>query len=629
VEAVSGRPPARLRPALAVGLRCAVLAAAVACAFPVLQAPVTGLVHDDPADNPTGRVLVSLTGRGFGAPRQGRREACGGFATGAFVRILDERGAEVLAVPSTDAESVLSWSDRQIVLAVPEPLAAEPGLALQVCTPGVASAALPLTTWRYEHYDVPRSDPSTNPSPLALAVDPGGAVWVNEEFHTQLKRLTPSGGWSVFDVPQAKGPGIFASTLFGDEPTRMATLGEQVMVDPHGRLWFSESGEALYGGKYANHSRILMIDPSDEQLRVYNVPGDNGGVIGLAWDPERERLWFTQARRFVRSGLVDRAAQEARLTSFDPSSIPSDPLFDFQPGEACELPGGEVVGTCSVSRHRRCITDRDCTLAHQVCDPQAGDDRDCFSEHELPADFGVMLPGHLLRHSDGSFWYAAYWGGNHIGRFDPVSGLFQRYPLARPAGEESCSHQDCRCFAASGEPECADRCCLYRLLGQGPWMLLEETGGDVVFTAQEGGGVARFDYARRDDPRCLELDAAGRNPCITDYGIPGFDPERLVMHSLARDADGGLWATSGPTPDFVSDPGSRASLGLLGAQTRRWVLLPPLSLYPFTSSGQECSRAGEPAGFSGAGVTFDASAEAIWFADFCRKRIGRIVPLRR
>jgi hypothetical protein len=370
-----------------------------------------------------------------------------------------------------------------------------------------------------------------------------------------------------------------------------------------------------------------MLDPYDGQLRVYNVPGDNGGVIGLAWDSERERIWFTQARRFARIGSVDHAAQEARLTSFDPEGVPPDPLFDFRSDQTCERPEGGPVGLCSVSAHRRCITDRDCSLAHQVCPPDAGDDRHCFHEHELPPEFGVFLPGHLLRHSDGTLWYAAYWGGNHVGRFDPGSGIFQRYPLARPPGEESCRDESCNCFVPSSGKPCPARCCLYLLLGQGPWTLTEEQNGDVVFSAQEGGGVSRIDYARRDDPRCQALDAAGRNPCISHHAIPGFDPARLAMHSLARDEEGNLWVTLAPIEGLANDPTSLASLAVLDAQTQRWTLLPPLSLYPYFGSGQECGAAGEPAGFSGAGVAFDPRAGAIWFADFCRKRVGRIAPL--
>jgi streptogramin lyase len=626
VEAVNPWRP-RGRSAAAASLRSATLLLVLACASPQIDPPVTGLFHEDPADNPEGRVLLSVTGSGFGTPETAA--PWDAFIRDAFVRIVDARGDELLTASASDAEIVHLWSERQIVLTVPEELITGPGTALQVCAPGGASAAAEVASFRYEHYDVPRSDLSTNPLPLALAVDPSGAVWLNEEFHTQIKRLSPRGGWSVVDVPQAGGAGIFASTLFGDDPTRIATLGEQVLVDPRGRIWFSESGEALYGGEHANRARILMVDPSHSELQVFNVPGDNGGVIGLAWDPEGERLWFTQARRFARVGQVEYVAQEARLTSFDPSVIPSAPLYDFPPVESCERPAGETLGTCSISAHRRCIDDRDCVLAHQVCAPGGSDDRACFREHELPPEFGVYLPGHLLHHSDGTLWYAAYWGGNHVGRFDPATGLFQRYPLARPAGESSCS-DDCGCFASHpAEPECPERCCLYRLLGQGPWMLAEEPGGDVVFTAQEGGGVSRVDYARRDDPQCQALDASGRNPCIASHAVPGFDPERLVMHSLARDADENLWVSLGPTPDFASDPESRASLGLLEASTGPFVLLPPLSLYPYTSSGRECTGTGEPVAFSGAGVAFDPEAGAIWFADFCRKRVGRIAPLRR
>jgi len=56
------------------------------------------------------------------------------------------------------------------------------------------------------------------------------------------------------------------------------------------------------------------------------------------------------------------------------------------------------------------------------------------------------------------------------------------------------------------------------------------------------------------------------------------------------------------------------------------ILLPPLSLYPFTSSGIECRPAGEPVAFSAAGIAFDPRTGSVWFADYCRKRLGQIVP---
>jgi hypothetical protein len=101
------------------------------------------------------------------------------------------------------------------------------------------------------------------------------------------------------------------------------------------------------------------------------------------------------------------------------------------------------------------------------------------------------------------------------------------------------------------------------------------------------------------------------------------------MHSLAQDGGGNLWVTLGPVHGLANDPASLASLAFLDASTGAFVLLPPLSFYPYTSSGRECTGAGEPVGFNGAGVAFDARAGAIWFADFCRKRIGRFLPLPR
>src|SRR5262245_35906978 len=76
----------------------AVLVACAGCATmrvhgPTLEvyAPATVLLHDAPADNPDGRVLLSLTGRGFGA-----RDSASG------VRLRDGDGRVVLDVGSDD-----------------------------------------------------------------------------------------------------------------------------------------------------------------------------------------------------------------------------------------------------------------------------------------------------------------------------------------------------------------------------------------------------------------------------------------------------------------------------------------------------------------------------------------------
>jgi len=607
----------------------AALAALTACATPRIYGPVPQLVHPDATDNPEGRVLLSLNGEGFGPGLYGPSGAndCARPGAGSFVRVLRADGTVLLTAESTDPSTVRSWSDRRIVITAPSTLAAERDLRVEVCTPRGASGSVATAAWQYDHFDLPRSDPTANPSPLAIAIDGSGGVWVNEEFHTQLKGLSPSGAWSVFDLPQAPGPGIFASALFPNAPSRAATLGESILVDPRGRVWLTEAGPAPYAGSAANHARIVMLDPESGTLRMYNVPGDGNGVVGLAFDPTTGRVWFTEARRSIREGGVEHVALRARLTSFDPDGIAPDPRFDFKPRERCVADPGERVGRCSVTGHRRCLDDDDCVLAAEVCPPAPGDDRACFREHEIPEQDDVLLPGPLLRHSDGTLWYSAFWGGDLVGRFDPATGVFQRFRLAPPPGEATCDRRACWCFVEDPwKPPCPSRCCEYLLLGRGPWKLDEEADRDVVFCSQSGGSISRIPWERRDDPRCAALGPDGANPCVVDHPIPGYDPAIEQMHSLAADAAGNVWfEQSQMTKD---DPNALSSVGFLQAATERVILFPPLSIYPYVSRGFECQPAGAFVGFQGAGIAVDPRTGAVWFADFCRKRLGRIVPLR-
>lgn len=598
----------------------AALVAGAGCAIPRIYAPATALLHEDPADNPDGRVLLSLTGRGFGARKPANS-----------VRLRRSDGRLVLDLRSSDRARVPLWTDRRIVLAAPAGIADEPVLTVEVTTGIVASDPTQVAFFSYRHFDVPRTDTETNPSPLAVAVDERSRVAVNEEFHTQLKRLDPALGWEVHDLPRGAADEIFAAEIFGDTPTRVSMLGESIVVDPLGRTWATEGGWMLYAGAHPNHSRIVMLEPEGGEPHIWPVPGDDNSVVGLAYDPASGRVWFTQARRARREGEVDHVAYAARLTSFDPRAIPPDPDFDFAPRERCELPAGGHVGVCSTTRGRRCLDDDDCVLADRVCRDDAPDDGRCFREHAIPTPPGetpLALPGPLLRHSDGTIWYAGYWGGNYIGRFDPATETFQRFPLARPPGETSCDFRHCACFAPEGSRQraCPTRCCLYLLLGRGPWALAEDAGGDVAFCAQEAGAVSLLPRERFDDPRCAMLDARGANPCLSEFPLPDFDPATTQLHSLARDDAGNLWFGEARVDGRDDDPGRGASIGYVQAGTGRVILLPPPSLYPFLSSGTECRPAGEPVAHSAAGIAFDPRTGSIWSADYCRKRLGRVVP---
>lgn len=594
--------------------------ACAGCATLRVYTPATALLHEDPADNPDGRVLLSLTGRGFGAR---------GVASGVRLRRTD--GRVILDLESSDRARVLLWTDRRIVLAAPTGIADEPALTVEVATGLAASVATQVAFFSYRHFDVPRSDPLTNPSPLAVAVDDRSRVAVNEEFHTQLKRLDPAVGWEVFDLPRGPADNIFASALFGDAPSRQSMLGESVVVDPSGRTWATEGGSMLYAGAHPNHSRIVMLEPDGGEPQIWPVPGDDNSVVGLAYDPATGRIWFTQAQRARRDGGIDHVAYAARLTSFDPRAMPPDPDFDFAPRERCELPSGGHVGVCSTTRGRRCLADDDCVLADRVCRDDAPDDGSCFREHAIPTPPGetpLALPGPLLRHSDGTIWYAGYWGGNYVGRFDPATETFQRFPLARPPGETSCDFRDCACFlpAGSWQPACPARCCLYLLIDQGPWGLAEDAGGNLALCAQEAGAVALLPKQRFDDPRCAALDVTGANQCLREYPLLDFDPTTTQLHSLALDGAGNLWFGESRIDGRDPDPAHGASIGYVQAGTGHMILLPPLSLYPFTSSGTECRPAGEPVAHSATGMAFDPRTGSVWIADYCRKRLGRIVP---
>src|SRR5262245_2429418 len=470
-----------------------------------VDAPATALLHDDPVDNPDGRVLLSLTGRGFGAR-----------GSASSVRLRDSDGRVILDLGSDDRARVPLWTGRRIVLAAPTALAEQHALAVEVATDNGASVPVPVVFFTYRHFDVPRGS-QPHASPLAVAVDDRSRVVVNEEFHTQLKRFDPAAGWEVFELPQGPADGIFATQLLGSGPTNVSMLGESVVVDPSGRAWATQGGWMVYRGQHPNHSRIVMLEPDGGAPRIWPVPGNDNSVVGLAYDPAIDRVWFTQAQRARRVGDVEHVAYPARLTSFDPRAIPPDADFDFAPQEHCEIAAGAYVGVCSTTRWRRCLDDGDCVLADRVCRDDVSDDASCFREHPIPTPPGetpLVLPGPLLRHSDGTIWYAGYMGGNYVGRFDPATHTFQRFPLARPPGETSCDLNDCVCFPpeGSGQTACPLRCCLYRLLGRGPWGLAEDAAGSVAFSAQEGGAVSLLPKQRVGDARCAALDAAGANP---------------------------------------------------------------------------------------------------------------------
>jgi streptogramin lyase len=315
-------------------------------------------------------------------------------------------------------------------------------------------------------------------------------------------------------------------------------------------------------------------------------------------------------------------AQRARLASFDPAHIAPDDHSDFVSTATCAQRGSGMTGTCSNVATRACLRDSDCVFAEQICAPGAADDSACFHEYELPADHPAFQPAHLVVHPDGSIWFTQYWVGSAIGRLDPQSSSFQLYPLAAPQAASSCNYQGCSCFCAANDTSCVrcdGYCCELQSLQSGPWFIARAGTAGFWFSEYFNSAVGLIPAAAPSNPACTSLDVNGRNPCIAEVIVPGVDHPRQNIHSLALDGAGRVWFMQGGGTDQSGDPGS---VGYVDSDFQMR-LFPPLSLYPMSSDGTNCEPAGHFVSFNGAGITIDGSG-AVWFADYCRRRLGRL-----
>src|SRR5262249_50075450 len=90
--------------------------------------------------------------------------------------------------------------------------------------------------------------------------------------------------------------------------------GEAVVVDDAGRIWMPESGSAPGEGALPNHARVVMYDPPNALVRLYNRPGDQNGPLGVAWDAARGRIWLSQTNSLA-------YGPGGSLLSFDPERL--------------------------------------------------------------------------------------------------------------------------------------------------------------------------------------------------------------------------------------------------------------------------------------------------------------------
>ena len=386
--------------------------------------------------------------------------------------LLRKASGSVLRIPSADS-LVVSWLDERISFHIP-PSAVSGTVVVE--TPLGRSRPVTLDVYRYDTFPVPPTN-GTNASPLDLAIDGAGRVWLNQEFHfdsAPLAVLEPGAAeMMLIQAPMPPGTGPFATRIGGaDKSTHITELGEGILVDPKGRVWLSEGGGLLYDGPLHNHSRVVCYDPAaptGSRLRVYNLPGDHNEVTGLAWDTARHLIWLSEGGNGAGPSLV----------SFDPELVPFDNSFDFT----------------------RPVPDESGYRVYPLHGARSG------------------YPAHLMVMDDGSVWFTTY-VGNAIGKLDPATGAAVFLPL-----QKTVSTNPAAVVFGTG----------------GPWDIVRGPGGEIAFNSQFDNSVSRLDASRpRGFDSCLRLDQTGHNPCIRTLSVSG-DLEHELVHSASFDASGRLW----------------------------------------------------------------------------------------
>src|SRR5262245_29588719 len=474
----------------------------VATAAARIQANSPALaVRTGDGDDAGGAFLaLSVTGTGFGAAPSGLRLHVDGMQS-------SQRVAYDLA--STD-ERIVVWKDVQIVAKLPPDLTRARATVLG---PTDRSARLAVRYFSHESYDTAAAAGPNGP-PSHIAVDQAGRVWVNPEFKNNYYYYDPISSAVVpalYPVPVDPPPFQNWFPSVGCVPSRYPAGGEGVVVDDRGRVWLPESGPAM--GPPRDHGRVLMYDPPNSQLRVYDLPGDQNGFLGITWDARRRRVWVSQTDSLA-------YGPGSTLVSFDPERVPFETsswtpgqqvqtvqsTFAFATTAACDTGGSDGAATCSNAPTHACQSVEDCVRADLFCPPGVVDDSGCY--HAYPV--GVFQPAHVVVHPDGHVWFTEFsFGlGSHLGRLDPSTGAVELYPLAPPP------------FSPGGEVPLS-------LLGYvliAPWDIQVAADGSIVATEYAANRIALFSFrSMQDTTLCRQLSVPGVGP--TACGKATYDAQ--------------------------------------------------------------------------------------------------------
>jgi streptogramin lyase len=624
--------------------RRSILVAAVVALVGIFISPASGLARPK-AFKPAFAIshagssflTLSLTGSGFGAPDSASQVRVVGIAGGTTV---------VLLVPSGDP-SVIEWSDEHVVVNV-RPDLTRAHIGVQTSTG--SSSLIPA-----DHYDFQTFDTSAalgvNTAPSHITLDAQDRVWINSEFHFGIAYFDPASRtlkpafWPRVPVPAFE---VCLNTTCA--PTQQSQGGEDALTDPDGRVWLPEGGPPDVGPR--NHARIIGYDPAAHKVIVFNLPGDRNSPTGVAWDPIRRRLWFSQ------TGVS--GVRPGSLTSFDPDNpaIPREEYpWDFatlpactggicsdNPARSCSNFRDCMVGTfdfttsatctaglCSNAPYHQCQAVDDCVYADKICPPNVTDDSACY--HDYPLSAADYQPAHLaVNPRDGSVWWANYYLGSNLARLDPDTGGRTVFPLAPPPFSPTQITFNSLVELVTDLPRIIDW----------PWDVKVAPNGDIVATEFYSNKIARIRPSRFTDPRCQQLApprGSSVNCAIATIGttfpetITLPDPSCVnpcIVESLEPDS----WVPDASTLPFTHSPVTALAVtssdrkknvwfgqGVFVKGKKNFALLPPLLvLYPSSFGGPATIHTG-----LGAGTVVNPTTGDVWATDFTGLRLNLLV----
>ena len=269
--------------------------------------------------------------------------------------------------------------------------------------------------------------------PLDAAVSPiTDFLFESNEFSNSVGVAAPGqttvalkpDAWDNVNTP-------FVSCVVGPicKASGSSDLGERVVVDANGLVWFTQGGALFYPGATPNHSEIAAFDPNSGGICTYGVPGNNPEVLGLVATGSGigETIWFAASGAqaldsFVPSQVGENCASSpyyslAGQSTFHQVQLPDSPaMVSADPnGTTLWVSGlfGEInrVDTQSgkVTRYAYSGTNKYyCVSTNGVCVP-------------------VAFPWQVV--SDGTYVYAIDYGDDNLVRINETTGHVDETPI--------------------------------------------------------------------------------------------------------------------------------------------------------------------------------------------------------